>query len=281
MPDRVTRRGIVALAMGVTASSAAAQTALAALEQRHGARLGIFALDTGSGRSLANRADERVLMLSTFKALLAAAVLARVDAGQERLDRRIPFGEADLLSYAPVARAHLREGALSVEALCAATVELSDNTAANLLLPTLGGPAGLTRFLRGIGDAVTRLDRNEPGLNTPSGEMDTTTPAAMAQSLRAVLAGEALSAASRARLEGWMVASPTGRARLRAGFPDGWRVGDKTGTAGSQAHDVAIARPPGRAPLIVAAYCDAPRLDGPGRDNVLHEVASIIAGWMS
>ncbi|MDB5415742.1 MAG: hypothetical protein JWR10_4077 [Rubritepida sp.] len=284
MLHHVSRRrlaaGVTGLALaGAALPLAAAEDALAVLERRHSGTLGVFALDTGSGRSLAYRGEERVLMCSTFKALLAAAVLARVDAGQDRLDHRIAYGRSDLLSYAPVARAHVGEGALSVEALCAAAVEVSDNTAANLLLPTLGGPEGLTRFLRGIGDAVTRMDRNEPSLNVPSGELDTSTPRAMAHSLRAILLGEALSAASRERLEGWMVASTTGGARLRRGFPAGWRAGDKTGTGATQANDVAIARPPGRAPLIVTAFFAATDSLGAARDAVLRDVGAIVAAW--
>ena len=281
MRPSITRRLLAAGLTGLATTPAlAAEAPLTALERREGGRLHVFALDTGSGRSLAHRPDRRVLMCSTFKALLAGAVLARVDAGRERLDRQVPIRAEDLLEYAPVARAHAAAGAASVEVLAEGMVGLSDNTAANLLLPTLGGPAGLTQWLRGTGDRVTRLDRNEPGLNIPSGERDTSTPRQMVETLRRILLGDVLSAASRARLEGWMAASPTGRARLRAGLPEGWRVADKTGTGGSWANVVALIRPPGRAPVLVASFYDIPDVTGARRDEVHREVGRIVAAWL-
>ncbi len=275
---RRTLAGLSALAAAGRAGVASAATdALAALERRAGGRLGVCALDTGSRRRLAHRADERFLLCSTFKLILAAAVLARVDAGRERLDRRIAYGPADLLDYAPVTRAHVAEGGLSVEALLAAAVEVSDNTAANLLLAAVGGPAEVTWLARQMGDRVTRLDRTEPSLNAPDGLSDTTSPRAMAGSARAILLGRVLRPASRQILEGWMIASTPGLGRLRAGFPAGWRAGDKSGTGRTLANDVAVAIPPGRAPLLIAAYYDAPGLDGPGRDAVQREVGKIVA----
>ena len=275
------RRGLAAGLGGLFASPArAAESPLAALERREGGSLHVFALDTGSGRSLAHRSEERVLMCSTFKALLGAAVLARVDSGQERLDRRVEYGEADLLEYAPVARAHVAQRGLPVEVLAEGMVGLSDNAAANLLLPSVGGPVGLTRWLREIGDPLTRLDRNEPGLNRALDTMDTSTPRQMVETLRKILLGEVLSAASRERLEGWMAASPTGRARLRAGLPDGWLVADKTGTGESWANVVALVRPPGRAPVLVASFHENANAAGPKRDGVHREVGRIVASWL-
>jgi beta-lactamase class A len=284
-PPEMTRRGLAfglpaAAVLGLARPAAAAgREALAELERRHGGRLGVFAVDTGSGRTLAHRADERFLMCSTFKTLAVAAVLARVDAGRETLARRVSYGQADLLGYAPVARAHLAEGGLPVETLCQAAIEASDNTAANLLLASLGGPAAVTRYARSIGDAVTRLDRREPAANQPAGPLDTTSPRAMAGDLRALLLGAALKPASRERLETWLAASTTGLNRLRAGLPAGWRVGDKTGTGDTQANDVAIVRPPGRPPLIAAAYYDAPATDGPAREAALRAVGAVVADW--
>jgi len=287
MRQTLTRRSAAlgisaAVAAGLASPAAAAESgALAALEHRRGGRLGVFALDTRTGRSLAWRADERFLMCSTFKTLAVAAVLARVDAGHEDLARRVPYSEADLLEYAPVTRAHVAEGALPVGTLCAAAIEVSDNTAANLLLASLGGPAAVTRYARSIGDQVTRLDRNEPTLNRPSGQLDTTTPRAMAHSVRMVLLGEVLKPGSGQRLERWMVGSTPGLKRLRAGLPSSWPAGDKIGTGTTEANDVAIVRPPGRAPLIVAAYYDAPAVAAQDRDAVLSEVGSISAAWAS
>ncbi|MBV8489795.1 MAG: class A beta-lactamase [Candidatus Eremiobacteraeota bacterium] len=244
------------------AASAALLPALsstfATLESKSGGRLGVYAMD-GDGRTLAAyRSHERFPMCSTFKVLAAGAVLSRVDGGNERLDRAIHYTKADLLEYAPIASKHVARGEMSVGALCAAAVEYSDNTAANLLLASIGGPAAVTRFARSLGDSVTRLDRNEPSLNTaiPGDPRDTTTPAAMANDVRAMTAGNALSRASSALLVGWLQACVTGTDALRAGFPAGWAAGDKTGTGMNGTHnDVAIAWPPAKAgPIFVSAY---------------------------
>lgn len=253
---------------------------LAALEARAGGRLGVAALDTGTGRRIAHRGEERFPMCSTFKVLLAGAVLARVEKGQERLDRPIAYTKADLLEYAPIAAARLAEGRMTVEALCAAAVEASDNTAANLLLQALGGPGEVTAFARGLGDPVTRLDRTEPTLNTalPGDPRDTTTPAAMVESLKAMLLGGGLEPDSCQRLEGWMRGSLTGGDRLRAGLPATWTIGDKTGTGDrGTVNDVAILRPPGRAPILVAAYYTGSRAPLKDCNAVLAEVGRIVA----
>ncbi|MBN9163671.1 MAG: class A beta-lactamase [Myxococcales bacterium] len=230
---------------------------LAEIEAKVGGRIGVVALDTGTGRELAYRPDERFAMCSTFKWVLAAAVLTRVDRAQLSLDERVRYGEADLLEYAPVTREHVEEGALTIDALAAASVIVSDNTAANLLLAKIGGPAGFTEFVRGLGDSVTRLDRNEEMLNrNAAGDpRDTTSPRAMVGTMRKVLCGDVLSSASRDRLLSWLRACETGKKRLRGGLPEGWIAGDKTGTGMRGAvNDVAIASPPGRAPILIAAY---------------------------
>ncbi len=273
-----------AAARDVPAEPSAAAAAIAALEARIGGRVGFFALDTGSGAELAHRADERFALCSTFKALLAAAVLERVDRGEVALQQRIAYGEKDLLEYAPVTREKLAQGALSVEALLAASLIVSDNTAANLLFPLVGGPAGLTGFLRRHGDDVTRLDRDEPMLNTnlPGDARDTTSPRAMAGTLRTILLGDVLSAASRQRWLDWLAASTTGKARLRAGLPEDYVVGDKTGTGENGAvNDVALAWPAKRAPLIIVAYLSGSRLPLE-RLNAAHaELARIAAQRLS
>ncbi|GAB2651548.1 class A beta-lactamase [Arenimonas aestuarii] len=256
--------------------------ALAALEARHGGRLGVAALDTFSGRVLANRSDERFAMCSTFKLLLAGQVLAAVDAGRERLDRRLAWTTDEVISWSPVIDKHDGKLGLSVETLCEATMTLSDNTAANLLLAEHGGPRGLTDWLASIGDAVTRLDRNEPGLNeaTPGDPRDTTTPDAMVATMRKLLLGDVLSPASRTRLTGWMLANQTGDKRLRAGLP-GWRVGDKTGTNNTgNANDIGILRAPDRsAPILVAAYYAESTSTHAERDAVLADVGRVVGAW--
>lgn len=266
--------------LGLSAACAAEADAMAAIERRHGGRLGVFALDTGTGRRCAHRADERFLMCSTFKGLLAAQVLARIEEGLERPDRVIPYDARDLIFTSPITSAHLGAGGMPVEALCQAMVQASDNTASVLLMRASGGPAALTRFLRGLGDATTRMDRYEPEANEPSGEFDTTSPRAIVTSVRAILLGSVLGAEARAKLEGWMVASTPGLRRLRAALPPDWVAGDRPGTSlKRQANDYAIIRPPGRAPLFVAAYYDAPRIPLEAREAALREVGAAIVDW--
>lgn len=279
--DFLALSGAAALAACARPDAAPADDAeLAAIRDATGGRMGGFALDTASGATVGLDADSRYAMCSTFKAPLAAAILAEVDVGRLRLEQPVRFTRADLVPYAPTMEAAIDKGELPVEALLKGMVELSDNVAANLMLGLIGGPAGFTRFVRAQGDAITRLDRMEPELNVVRGGdiRDTTTPRAMASLLRTLLTGDTLTPASRDRLIGWMVASPTGRERLRAGFPGGWRAGDKTGTSGEgYFNDVAIAWPPNRAPIIVASYLDAPGLDSE-RANVGHaQVGTLIA----
>ncbi len=236
----------------------------AAIEGRCGGRLGVGVLDTGTGRTAGHRGHERFPMCSTHKALSAAAVLARVDRGVDRLDRRVRFGAEEVLPYSPGTKAQAGGDGMTLAAVCEAAVVLSDNTAANLMLGAIGGPAGLTAFLRGLGDGDTRLDRTEPALNEalPGDPRDTTSPLAMAADLDRLVLGQALSPASRGQLAAWLVACRTGDARLRAGVPPGWRVGDKTGTGErGTANDVGVLWPPGRGPVVVAAFItgsDAP-----------------------
>ena len=255
----------------------------AAIEARIGGRVGVFAMDLQTGARLAHRAGERFAMCSTFKWLLAAQML-HDDAHQPGFrDQQLRFSESDLLDYAPVARQHVARGWMTVEEACAGAVTLSDNTCANLLLVGAGGPEGFTAFLRSNGDAVTQLDRTEPELNivAPGDPRDTTTPNAMVQNLRRfLLTDDALNPASRERLIGWMVESRTGRERLRAGLPADWRVGDKTGTWTGEhnaANDVAIARPPGRAPILIAVYLHASTAPFAERNAAHAEIARIVA----
>ncbi|WP_236002488.1 class A beta-lactamase [Paraburkholderia elongata] len=268
------------LSLGATTTLAANTSPLADIERRNGGRLGVFAIDTGSGRTLAHRADERFLMCSTFKGLLAAQALSRVDAGKEDLARLVSYTEKDLIFTSPVTKAHVAEGAMSVGALCQAIVEVSDNTAAILLMRSAGGPAGLTQFVRGLGDTVTRSDRYEPESNKYSGVLDTTTPRSITKSASKILLGNALSPQSRAQLENWMIASKPGLNRLRAALPPDWKAGDRPGTSvEEETNDYAIVRPPGRAPLLIAAYYDAPALGMPAREAVLREVGAVFVKW--
>jgi beta-lactamase class A len=262
---------------------AALPASFARIEAARGGRLGVVVLDTGSGARAGHRQDERFPILSTFKLLAAACVLARADAGQESIERRVRYTAAELVTYSPVTSRHVGAGMTLVE-LCEATMLTSDNTAGNLLLDAIGGPAGLTAWLRGIGDPVTRLDRRETELNEarPGDPRDTTTPAAMAADIAALALGEVLSPASRARLVRWLRDNRTGDARLRAGLPDGWSAGERTGTGGrNTSNDVGLLFPPGGAPpLVVAAYLTEGAEDGAQRDAALADVAAaVVAAW--
>jgi beta-lactamase class A len=272
-PGETRRAVVMALGAGslagafpaIAALSSAAAAEFEAMERDLGGRLGIAAASIGDGRALAYRANERFPMCSTFKLLLAGAVLRRVDQGRESLARPIRYGTGDLLSYAPVAKAHVADGAMTIGELCAAAVTVSDNTAANLLLAHVGGPPAVTAFARTLGDPVTRLDRIEPALNVvPPGDVrDTTSPAAMTRNLRRLVLGDALSVGSRERLTQWLVGCKTGDARVRAGAPAGARVGDKTGTWSDEhtvtANDVAVIWPVRGSPILIAVYIDRSR----------------------
>lgn len=271
---------LAAPAKHLSAGTADFDARLAALEQRHGGRLGVAILDTGTGRRAGYRTDDRFLMCSTFKLLAAAAVLARVDRGQERLDRRIIFEQADVLSWAPQTEHRTGPPGMTVAELCGAAVTLSDNTAANLLLASIGGPVALTRFARTFGDPATRLDRFEPELNVgaPGDLRDTTTTGAMLHDLRVLLLGDALSDGSRRQLIAWLRASRTGLDKLRAGVPPHWDVGDKTGSgAAGESNDVGILWPPRRPPVLVTAYYDLGRSDPATSRAVLAAVGHVAA----
>ncbi|TXI25601.1 MAG: class A beta-lactamase [Roseateles sp.] len=269
----ISRRHLLAagslLPLGCATSQHDLAPALAALEARAGGRLGFAALDTGSGRLLGHRLDQRFGMCSTFKLPLAALTLRAVEQ-HELQDDWVALGEISPRDFAPATRAQLPAGRMKLLALAEAVQTTSDNIAANLLLARLGGPAGFTQRLRALGDPVTRLDRVEPLMNRvlPGDERDTTTPAAMAQTVAAIFTGERwLQPAGRATLRRWAEATRTGVRRLRAGLPADWPAGDKTGTglaAGmpDRTNDVAIMWPPGRAPWVMAAY-----FEGPGSDS--------------
>lgn len=231
--------------------------AVAAAERRSGGRLGVAVLDLATGRRFAHRGTERFAMCSTFKFPLSGAVLAAVDAGRLRLDRAVAIPRGPLLPNSPGAEKH-RGGTMTVEQLCAAAMTLSDNTAANLLLPLIGGINGFNAFVARLGDRTTRLDRHEPELNTAvfGDTRDTTTPEAMLGTMRAMLFGSALSPASRRRLVDWLIATTTGKTRLRAGLPRGWRAGDKTGTGENGTYnDVGVIWPSAtRRPILVTSY---------------------------
>ena len=260
-------------------------SAFARIEAGQVGRLGVAVLDTGTGEQAGHRATERFPLGSTYKLLAAAAMLARVDAGLDRLDRSVRYTADQLVTYSPVTAAHVEEG-LSLAAVCDAAITYSDNTAGNLLLAALNGPAGLTAYLRGIGDAVTRLDRTEPTVNeaSPGDERDTTSPAAMLADIMALTEGTALSKPSSQLLQGWLKGNTTGGRRLRANLPPGWMAGEKTGTADhGTSNDVGLLWPPSKAaPVLVAAFITGGPADTGQRDAMLAAVGQAVAtAWMA
>ena len=283
----LSRRSFIALAtLAITGAARAAPARLATLpaalakyEKRNGGRLGVAVVDTQTGEQADHRGTERFPMCSTFKFLLASAVLQRVDHHQEAMGRRIPVPAKPLLYHSPLTAPHAG-GTMTIADLCHAVLTQSDNTAANLLLSTIGGPPGITRFARSIGDGVTRLDRTELALNEAldGDPRDTTNPIAMAGNLRTVLFGSILSPVYREQLTAWMVANETGLDRLRARLPSGWRAADRTGNNGSHtSNDIAVFWPPNRAPLIIAAYitqCAGPETK---RATLLADIGQLIA----
>lgn len=261
--------------------SAAASEQLRQLEADFKGRIGVFALDAGSGEHLGHRADERFPFCSTFKMMLAAAVLGRSVHEPRLLQQRLAYSKRDLVSYSPVTEKHTGAG-MTVAALCEATVQVSDNTAANVLMKRLGGPAAVTAFARSIGDETFRLDRWETELNTavPGDPRDTTTPEAMGRSLQRLALGDALPALQRSQLQEWLRGSTTGAQRIRAGVPADWSVGDKTGTGDhGTANDIAVVWPPHRAPLLLTVFTTQPAQDAKPRNDVIAAAARIVAGW--
>ncbi len=263
--------------------------ALADIEAASGGRLGVFAMDTASGRSIGLNADSRFGMCSTFKLLLAAAALREADAGRIDLNAALPYTKTDVVAYSPITKVNLGKGGMTIRDLAYATQTTSDNTAANLLLRQFGGPQGFTTMLRAMGDATTRVDRIEPAMNlVPAGEVrDTTTPRAMAETTARLLTSNVLTPASRKMLLDWMIETKTGMKRIRANLPKDWRAGDKTGTGShvsmpNKYNDVAILMPPNRAPIFVAVYFEAAGYFAdtrPQDEAVLAKVGELVVAW--
>ena len=281
----LTRRAVLVASATIPLSRMACaadtpESLIGVIEARMGGRLGVSALDTANGRTIRYRAEERFPMCSTFKTLAVSALLKRVDKGRDRLDRWIGYDKTQLVDPAPITSAHVSEGGMYLDDLAAAAVQWSDNTAANLILAQIGGPAAVTCFVRTLGDSVTRLDRIEPNANTciPGDPRDTTSPTAMLADVQALALGNALLEASRERLVTWLANWRTRMPRIPAGLPTAWRSANKMGTgANGTTNDVAIAWPPGRAPILIAAYYTGSKADAATRDAVLAYVGSVVS----
>jgi beta-lactamase class A len=277
----LTRRTVItsaaALPIAAYAAADSFETRVADLEKKNGGRIGVVAYDTGAKRRIAYRADERFLMCSTSKLLLVAATLKRIEDGQEDAHRHVTYGQADVLGWAPVTKLHVADG-MDVIDICAAAIDHSDNTAANLLYAPLGGPPALQRFARvPLSDWISSIDRLEPALNYPDGDKDTTMPSAMLGNLRNVLLEDGvMGPQSRKLILGWMTGNTTGDTGLRAGLPKDWQVGDKTGNGSGAHNDIAIATPPGRPPILICAFtagCGTPDDD----KGTLADVGRLVA----
>ncbi|MNY14441.1 Beta-lactamase precursor [compost metagenome] len=255
-------------------ANSAFDISIAKIETRLKGRVGVFAM-RGPAK-LGYRSGERFAYCSTFKWVLAAAVLKGVDGGQLDLTRVVPYKKEDLLAYSPVTGKHVQKGGMGIGDLCAATIITSDNTAANLLYPLVSGPTGLQDFVRSMNDSITRFDRMEPELNSNlrGDPRDTTTPEAMTRLLHNVLESETLSKASRNQLLSWMKATTTGQARIRASIPQGWVIGNKTGTGNRGAvNDVAVIFPPKGDPIYLSVFTDDDRSDLKAHEEAIAEVA--------
>jgi len=260
-------------------SLAAAHTQLAALEQAAGGRLGVAAWRQGSERRVAYRADERFPLASTFKAMLAGAVLARSVSQPGLLDQHVRYEKKELVTYSPITEQHLADG-MSVADLCAATLQYSDNSAANFLMTLLGGPQAVTAFARSIGNTVFQLERWETELNSaiPGDVRDTASPASMAHSLQQLLLGNSLPAPQRQQLDAWMRGNTTGDKRIRAGVPAGWQVADKTGSgAYGSVNDIGVAYPPSGAPLVIAVYYTREQKKADTNQDIITAATRIVA----
>ena len=254
----------------------AAPPALARLERDSGGRIGVFALDTGTGRTVAHRADERFAHASTFKALLVAVVLDATTPAE--LDRVVPVVAEDLLPNSPVTGTAVG-GGLTLRELGEAAVRSSDNAAANLLLREFGGPADVDAALAALGDGVTSLDRFEPDLNeaAPGDDRDTSTPRALAEDLQRFVVGDGLARDDRALLTGWLQRSTTGAATVRAGAPAGWQVGSRTGTGGHGVrNDIAVLWPPDDAPVVLAVLTRGAGPDSEPDDALVAEATRVV-----
>lgn len=283
MTHALTRRHLIGgIALAALACPAQAASVLAGIERRHAMRIGAV-LRASDGRILfAHRADERFRLCSTFKIVLAAEVFRRAASDPRLLQRPIPIRAADRLGNSPATARQADGATLPVETLCKAAVEYSDNTAANYLLDLVGGPSAVTRLFRALGDRTSRLDRNEPALNfgAPGDLRDTTTPAAIAGSLNALLlTPTVLGAPQRETLLGWMRNERNGTRRIRAGVPKGWTVANKPGTNDAGAvNDIAVIRPPSGEPFVLTIYTASAQDQVAGSEAAIAEVAGIAAG---
>jgi beta-lactamase class A len=262
--------------------ASSAQEQFERIEKDLGGRLGVFALNTATGAQLGHRADERFAFCSTFKVFAASGVLTKSLQVPGLMQQRITYQQSDLVTYSPITEKHVGEGMILAD-ICAAALQYSDNTAGNILIKTLGGPAGVQAFARSIGNTEFRLDRWETALNTaiPGDLRDTATPRAMGVSLDRLMLGDAMTSENRAQLQTWMLGNTTGAARIKAGLPADWKIADKTGSGDyGVANDLAVVWPPQREPVVVSIYTTQTEKGAKARSDVIAAATRVVVDWL-
>jgi beta-lactamase class A len=254
------------------------QAQIAALESRYNTRVGVFAADVDGGRTIAHRDQEAFAMCSTFKGYASARVLQMVERGELTLDQQVFVDPAAIVANSP-RTAPRAGGEMTLDELCQAALQVSDNTAGNLLLKTIGGPPAITAFARSIGDPSTRLDRWETELNSaiPGDPRDTSTPQALGGGYRNLLIGDALAPPRRQQLEDWMRANET--SSMRAGLPPEWTTADKTGSGDyGSTNDVGIAYGPADQRVLLALMTRAQANDPKAQNQrtLIGDLASLL-----
>ncbi|KIV72741.1 Beta-lactamase class A [Bacillus mycoides] len=246
------------------------------LEKKFDARLGVYAIDTGTNRTIAYRPNERFAFASTYKALAAGVLLQQNST--EKLNEVITYTKDDLVEYSPITEKHVDTG-MKLGEIAEAAVRSSDNTAGNILFNKIGGPKGYEKALRQMGDRVTMADRFETELNEaiPGDIRDTSTAKAIATNLKDFTVGNALPADKRKILTEWMKGNATGDKLIRAGVPTDWVVGDKSG-AGSYGtrNDIAIVWPPNRAPIIIAILSSKDEKEATYDNKLIADAAEVV-----
>ncbi|WP_280270348.1 class A beta-lactamase [Nocardia wallacei] len=265
---------------GTRVDPAAAEEFFAGLERKYDARLGVYALATGTAVALAYHADDRFAFCSTFKMPAVAAVLEQ--RALSYLDTVVRYKRADVNSISPITQDHIETG-MTVRELCDAAIRYSDGTAGNLLMRDIGGPAQLTGYLRSLGDTVGRMDQYEPELNSdpPGDPRDTTTPRAIAGVYQQIVLRNALPPEKQALVREWLQRSTTGANTIRAGVPGDWTVANKTGHGDyGRANDIAVVWPPASAPLVLAVMTDRAGFDAAPPYAMIAEVAKYVAAQL-
>lgn len=253
-------------------------------EKRLSARVGVSVIDLETDTRWQNRADERFPTNSTFKTFLCAAFLDAGAKGAVDPDRAIVIRKSDIVSYSPVAKEKVDGAPVTLRELCATTVTISDNAAANLVMKELGGPEAVTAYLRSIGDEVTRVDRWEPESNSgiPGDARDTTSPNAAAETLKKLVLEETLPDAERRLLTEWLIGNKVGDATLRAGLPEGWRIADKTGAgANGSRNNIAVIWPDGRKPVVIAVYITQTAASFKARNAAIADIGRALAASLA